>query len=87
MSRFVDGYWAEHFRAPSLREISKVTGIGSLSHISYVLDGMVMDGKLADRAFGTSRQVIPNLVVLAIRSGQRFGGWEGGANDDRNDVV
>lgn len=68
--RFIDSYWEKHTMAPSLREISEGTGIGSLSHIHYLLDGLVKEGRLAARVFGTSRQVIPNWVVMAIQRGR-----------------
>lgn len=43
---FIDDYVRENGYSPSMREIAKGCGIASISNVSYILDGLLSEGKI-----------------------------------------
>jgi hypothetical protein len=57
---FINKYWKENFKPPTIRDISRGCGISSSSVISYALNAM---GHAGD---GKSKNIIPDWVKKAI---------------------
>lgn len=65
--KFVDTFWKEYFRPPSIREIGKACGISSTSVVSYVLHRLTRDGKYFIYE-NVARGIVPVWVSDAIKA-------------------
>lgn len=61
---FVDEYWKQKFRSPTLREIMVAVGINSSSHVYYILR------KLFYVEDVVARGIVPNWVKNAIQKAE-----------------
>lgn len=61
----VDHYWKTNYRAPTFREIRDLTGISSISHISYTVARIAEKHKWRISS-EVSRTITPQWVVDAI---------------------
>ena len=65
---FINGFYAQHYRPPTLREVKAGTGILSTSNVAFHLGKLVEAGKLQHCGDGKHRAYVPHWVVSAIRT-------------------
>ena len=65
---FINEFYAQHYRPPTLREIQKNTGIESTSNVAFHLRKLVEEGQLHHSGEGKHRAYVPHWVVDAIKA-------------------
>ena len=64
---FINQYWKENYRSPTIREIRDSAGISSTSLVSFHLDKLRFGGQIIwNDTYAISRAIVPNWVKDAI---------------------
>lgn len=67
MMDFINSYWKEQYRSPTLREIKDGAGVSSISLVSYHLDKLRLGGQIIwNDAYAISRAIVPAWVKDVI---------------------
>ncbi len=63
--RYINDYWREQFRSPTLREICDACDIPSTSTMHYILSSLTREG-IVEMTPNTSRSIVPVWVRVAL---------------------
>jgi SOS-response transcriptional repressor LexA len=67
MLEFIDQYFVEHCRMPSIREIQSATRTSSTSMVAYHINALMTDGKLIRTGKG-ARNLAPAWLPDALKA-------------------
>lgn len=65
---FINEFYTQHYRSPTLREIQAHAQIQAVSNVAFHLDKLAEEGQLCRSGEGKHRAYVPHWVVSAIRA-------------------